>query len=650
MVSRDVQFRSHLAEYLAADRFIRPHHLPRLLGAMNQLMATEEGMRTLLAEVPAIARSGIFDGTSWEDPSALVPSLAGGTLRSDDTATAELEILSDLRMLSLARGELRDPRATRRDARRFLSEVVVHNVDLAFPGPTEHDRHLDPERRKRVANLFALVLESLPTVEVRARLAEEVELMCAQRPIVTGRVRNMLHAVARRLDLDRDDGVDARLLRFLDAIEAPTPMAAANHDPAAYAQALRDASAAAVDEEAELLGGPLRDTGLASGHHAVFARHARRDARRLARMMGLNAAGTAELDEHLEWLSEIIERAVSPAVPQTVYGLALALERGVFSREPVQSGLARMLRLELDDEVADRVRKAVPPVDPRAPRDILLADALNVLGQPLGIGQGWSPTCQSARGISLWSQHAPGKLLDLLLTAAATNDLEMRFEGAMIHSKDLPEGLLQEVDYSVDAVSVVLVPHLDRIYNEMMRRATARGDDPHRWVNPGLYGHWIPTGFRSFYDATLDQVADYEGFVRLFYATHHPRWNGGHDLLYPNPVGILITTAAGVLLGFHAVSLLRVAEHEGSVRAYFLNPNDEGRQDWGQDITPTVSGNGERAGESSLPFEQFVSRLYAYHYNPRDAAERELDEVADPAIPDIVRASRESWGRQYRWA
>lgn len=649
MVSRDVQFRSHLAEYLAADRFVRPHHLPRLLGAMNQLMATEEGMRTLLAEVPAIARSGIFDGTSWEDPSALVPSLAGGTLRSDDTATAELEILSDLRMLALARGELRDPRATRRDARQFLSEVVVHNVDLAFPGPTEHDRHLDPGRRDRVQHLFALVLESLPSSEVRERLAEEVELICAQRPIVTGRVRNMLHAVARRLELDRNDPIDARLLRYLDAIEAPTPLAAAHRDPAAYATALRDASDSSLDDEATRLGGPLRDTGLSSSHHAVFARHVRRDGARLSRMMGLNPAGIAELDEHLDWLSEIIERAVSAAVPQTVYGLALSLERGVFSREPVQGGLDRLLRLELDPAVAERLRKAVPPFDPRAPRDILLADVLNVLGQPLGIGQGWSPTCQSARGISLWSQHAPGKLLDLLLTAAATDDLEMRFEGAVIHSKDLPEGLLQEVDYTVDAVSVVLVPHLDRIYNEMMRRASGRTDDPHHWVNPGLYGHWIPTGFRTFYDAALDQVADYEGFVRLFYATHHPRWNGGHDLLYPNPVGILITTAAGVLLGFHAVSLLRVTEHDGQTRAYFLNPNDEGRQDWGQDICPTVYGNGERAGESSLPFDQFVSRLYAYHYNPRDAAERDLADVDDPHVPSIVRASRESWGRAYRW-
>jgi hypothetical protein len=571
-------------------------------------------------------------------------------MRAADTATAELEILSDLRMLAIARGIARDARVTRTGARAFLSEVVVHNVDLAFPGATEHDRQLDPGRRKRLKHLFALIMEALPTGEVRGRLAEEIELMCAQRPIVTGRVRNMLHAVQARLKLDRNDPVDARLVRFLDAIEAPTPLAAEHPDLADYARVLEAASPSAINDEADRLGLPLRDTGLASGHHAVFAHHVHRNLDQLCRMMRLNPSGRAELETHLEWLSEIVVRAISPAVPQTVYGLALSLERGVFSREPVKNGLDRMLRVDLNPDVATGLKKAVPPDDTRAPRDILLADVLNVLGQPLGVGQGWSPTCQSARGISLWSQHAPGKLLDLLLTAAARNNLEMHFEGQVIQSCDLPEGLLQEVDYSVDAVSVVLVPHLDRIYNEMMRRAAIRGDDPHRWVNPGLYGHWIPTGFRSFYDATLGVVADYEGFVRLFYATHHPRWNGGHDLLYPNPVGILITTSAGVLLGFHAVSLLRVSEHEGEMRAYFLNPNDEGRQDWGLGICPTVHGHGERAGESSLPFDQFVARLYAYHYNPRDAEDRDLAGIDDAAVSAIVEASQESWGRQYRWA
>ncbi|MDZ7847170.1 MAG: hypothetical protein U5L96_10585 [Owenweeksia sp.] len=95
-------------------------------------------------------------------------------------------------------------------------------------------------------------------------------------------------------------------------------------------------------------------------------------------------------------------------------------------------------------------------------------------------------------------------------------------------------------------------------------------------------------------------------------------------MVYPNPVGLFITSSKGDMLGFHAVSLLRVSENtenvEGSeIRAYFLNPNNEGRQDWGQSIKPSVYGNGERHGESSLPIHQFMARVYAFHFNKLDA-------------------------------
>ena len=185
----------------------------------------------------------------------------------------------------------------------------------------------------------------------------------------------------------------------------------------------------------------------------------------------------------------------------------------------------------------------------------------------------------------------------------------------------------------------------------MMRRAAGRGEDPHKWVNPALYGHWIPMGFASAYSSLLNAVQDFNGFVKIFYAGFHPSYNGGREMVYPNPIGIFITSSRGDMLGFHAISLLRVAKHKetGVVRAYFLNPNNEGRQDWGQGIKPSVFGKGERHGESSLPIDQFTARVYAFHFNPLEAKPR-MDIIPKNEISSVRELAKASWGKSYTWS
>jgi hypothetical protein len=195
------------------------------------------------------------------------------------------------------------------------------------------------------------------------------------------------------------------------------------------------------------------------------------------------------------------------------------------------------------------------------------------------------------------------------------------------------------------------VPHLDRIYNDMMRQAALKfpGKDAHVVVNPAFYGQWIQTGFLSVYNPLTAAIDDYDRFVRIFYASFHPEHNGGHHLAYPVPLGIFITDAEANMLGYHAVSLLRIAQADhGAWRAYFFNPNSEGLQDWGQGIRPGVGGNGELPGESSLPVHEFASRVYAYHYNAIQLGER-AGAVPAPIVEKVTRMSRESWGRKYHW-
>jgi hypothetical protein len=280
---------------------------------------------------------------------------------------------------------------------------------------------------------------------------------------------------------------------------------------------------------------------------------------------------------------------------------------------------------------------------------MLVAGTLAVLGSPLGVGQGRNPTCQAARGISLWAQHAAGLLIELLIAAARDDNIELPFESQTLHSGKLHGSKPLDLDLDLDPVSLVLVPHLDRLYDQLMKLVALRGEDGHKWVNPALYGRWVPTGFASvFSNPAQTTVAEYEDFVRRFFATHHPAYNDGHPLMYPNPVGLCITNSHGEYLGPHAVSLQRIEpDPKSQLRAYFYNPNNEGRQNWGADVQPSVSGHGEVPGESSLPLHDFVARLYAFHYNPYE--EGDAYAVPEVELRRIEEAARNTWGRAFVW-
>lgn len=629
-----------------AGALLRDQHRDRLLSQVDVLTDSPEGLAFLLDEIPHLLDAGLFAGTPWEDPGGLVPSLVGGTLKAGGR-NALLEILSELRLLAAAEGRSGDEGFASARARAFLQAALVNNLDLVFPEGAEAERESDPGARVKIGHLMALLTERLPLEGMKEALATELELISAQRPVVTDRILEMCRLLRRHLRLDPEEDADRRILRYLDAAFAPSP-AAGERSLEAYEAFIAGAERAALEEECRLLGRGMADTGLSVGYHALLLRRVASDPELVGHLLALDEVGRVELQEHGDLVEALVLEAVHPDTARACHGLGRLLERRRLSEQPVRTRLERLLELELHPSVADALT-AAGPESSVSPSARLLADCLGVLGQPLGVGQGWNPTCQAARGISLWSRHAPGKLLAMVDSAARTGDLVMRFEGASIRASEVIHDPSGGFDHNLDALSIVLVPRLDRIYQEMMRRASWRGDDPHRWVNPAMYGQWISSGFLSAYHYPTDSVRDYEAFVRTFYATHHPRYNGGHDLAYPNPVGIFLTSAAGSLIGFHAVSILRVPEAgDGEVRVHFLNPNNEGRQQWAADIRPAVAGHGEAPGESSLPFEQFASRLYAFHYDPGD--------LGDPAAVDadrverVVQAARESWGRSYTWS
>ncbi len=194
----------------------------------------------------------------------------------------------------------------------------------------------------------------------------------------------------------------------------------------------------------------------------------------------------------------------------------------------------------------------------------------------------------------------------------------------------------------MDAVSLLTVPHLDRIYFEMGRRSAGRGEDPHKWVNAEFHGEQVAHGFRIAVDVFTGGLKDFEGFIRDFYATYHPYHNGNIPVINPQPAGIAVTDSAARFIGWHAITIQRVAlDPSGIMRVYFFNPNNDSGQDWGQGIVTSTHGHGELYGEASLPVSQFVSRLYVFHYDPL--------EVGDPAsvpaddVQAVMRLAQDSW-------
>jgi hypothetical protein len=62
----------------------------------------------------------------------------------------------------------------------------------------------------------------------------------------------------------------------------------------------------------------------------------------------------------------------------------------------------------------------------------------------------------------------------------------------------------------------------------------------------------------------------------------------------------------------------------------------------GDGLKVSTAGNGERFGEASLPFEQFLSRLYIYHYDPLESGK--LATVSEEELERVKGYLHRSWG------
>lgn len=646
--SLERSLRSAVQRLQRARPFAKPALVPPTLELVRRLLLQPQGVDKLYQLAPELDQAGVFAGSDWEAPQSLLASLVGNTLEHGDRHAVVIECVNLLRMLAIGDGTYHVEGVSAEHARHFLTQVLAHNLNRVFAAASgEVLRLRQTELSPIVDNLFRFLAEHIGYEDILGSLCAEIWRVLGQRPIQVGHVKAMITQIAITLRRTEGQVGDARLGadRLISALFAPTQGCLDDPGLDLYQERLRGMDASALQLEASGFARAMLDVGLVSDYHTCFLRWLMREDRTtlLPDALGLSTTGRDCLQCYPELVQALIEHAVHVETAQAVYGLAMLLERGILFTPSVAPGLWRQIGLPLSEQSANTLGVVFGTAQP--PRVVLLAAVISILGQPLGVGQGNNPTCQAARALSMWSLNEPDYLLQLIAQVARFDSILMHFEGQAINSGSLVHAQTLPIPIDNDPVSTLLVPHLDRIYHEMGARCAGRGEDPHCWINPEFHGWWVGREFAIAVDVASGKLEDYERFLRHFYASYHPLYNGNQPMIHPQPAGVAMTDSLGRFVGWHAIALLRVAlDHEGNTRVYFFNPNNDSGQDWGKDVIVSTQGSGERFGESSLPFAQLASRLYIFHDEPLSLPP--MDAVPQEEIDAAYAMAVESWAEE----
>ncbi|MBO6519700.1 MAG: hypothetical protein JJ900_02315 [Rhodospirillales bacterium] len=629
------------ARLAEARPYAKGRHRAAVLELARRMLLDESTLVEVASRIEDLENAGIFMGTDWAQPDILQAALAGRTLKYADTQTAMLEVLNHLRMLAIAKRRYFHTGIASEHAHNFLSQVVGLNLDLVFANPDESARARPSDMDQVCRNLYRYVVQNIGHEEILDTLIAEIWRLLSQRPVVVDDIKAMIAQISVWLvDNAMENAGGWGADRLVSAVFGPTKLSREDPGLAAYEARIENLDMGGLAQEASAFARAMHDTGLVSAYHATFLRHISEAAPELLPdALGLSRTGTDALGCYSDLVRALIQYAVHPETTQAIYGLSLMLERGILYMPPVAPALWRQLALPLSASNSETIATGFGTT--RSPGVYLTAGVLVLLGLPFGIGQGNNPTCQAARALSMWSFTDPDYLLQIISWAARDDEVVITFEGEPISSR--PEGLVPARLLSdVDPVSAVVVPHLDRIYAQMGALCAGRDEDMHKWVNRELHGWWVGRGMEIAVDVATGNLKDFDGFIRRFYAAYHPDHNGGQPVIHPQPAGIAMTDGAARYVGWHAISICRVAvDQAGEMRVYFYNPNNDSGQDWGAGVVVATEGNGERFGESSLPIADFVSRLYLFHFDPLEQGHP--DGVPADEIARVRDMATESW-------
>ncbi len=573
-----------------------------VLDEASVLLEEHNGLEILYHYAPLFDQSGIFVGKPWENVQKLNPVLVRGTFHAGGS-TAVAEALSELRILAIASGDYVHPEMSAVEANEFLTKVLALNIDLLLMKETEENRVNMLYKDQQVSEILRFISEHCFSPRVFQNVYQEINNLAVQRPIVTDKILKLITS-ARKLT-DGLENVDSSLLLYEKAVYSPSDMSIGTEEDH-YETKLKDASDLLLTTEAEQLLSSMVQTGLVSTFHAIFLNYINKEKPYLLHhILAVDEKAKDNLQSNLSLISSLITTSITRQTRRSIYGLVRLLQRDIFTNELIME-LEGLIKVPIYDKIKNRLIYFHKSANANTLKSLLVSEIVSILGTPLGIGQGFNPTCQSTRALSYWAQKEPAMLLKMINQFLKKGYITIHFEGRAF-SSDILSPVPLEDEMNIDAVSFLLIPHLDSIYFEMLKAADGRGQDSHKWINPAFHMTGIWQGFSDIY-------SDFD-FQANFLRYYHPANNPDVNKELPQPAGITIYNRSGQVLGAHAVLIQRIApDLRGTIRVYFYNPNNDSLQIWGSSIQTSVTGNGELEGESSLPIEEFMHFLYAFHY------------------------------------
>lgn len=626
-----------------AKSFGKQLHLGKILDYSKRLFKSIEGVEEVYRLIAKLDKGGVFSGTDWDSPERLQPSFSVKSFESNVSKLVVIEGLNLLRMLAIKQGDhfhidISDDRAG-----YYLQKVVALNLKYVTGQSTESLRN--NSHSALISNLLQFSLKQMGHKEIIDQLIAEVWRILDQRPLMVKTPIEMILNIGQywlegKIESEKTQEAAKELI---SALYGPTPLTI--HDPglSSYCEILKECDHEKLSTEAKHFSEKMHKTGLVSSYHAIFLRFLHDNHPNLiSEALGLSQTGNDAFYCYQDLMMTLIDKVIFPETSQAVYGLSRLLERGILYRPSLPPYLWRQINLELSDQ-AQEVLSAC--FGRELPANIhLLAGTINMLGLPLGVGQGDNPTCQSARALFMWSYSDPDYLLHFITRAARDNEIVMHFEGERLSTKNLSDIPNKKYNWDLDPVSTLLVPHLDKLYYHMSLLSAQRGEDIHKWVNPELHGWWVGRGFSIAVDIATGMLKDFESFVRRFYATYNPYYNGNRPVIFPQPAGLAVTDSHGRFIGWHAVAIIRVnLDPQNVMRIYFFNPNNDSGQDWGNGVVVSTRGHGEYQGESSLPFSEFCSRLYIFHYDLLEYQSVDLEKIDQKEVQETIMMATKSW-------
>ncbi len=576
-----------------------------VLEEATALLNEPNGLVKLFKYAHLFDEAGVFAGKPWENLRNLNPSLVRGTLHAGGIM-ATAEILSNLRILAIARGDYEHPDMSPYDANEFLTKVMALNLDLLLMKETEENRVNQLYKDKQASEILEFISEHRFSPLVFRSLYQEVENLAVQRPIVTNKILKLIDS-AKRLAGGLEES-DSSLMQYENAVYSPSKLATTGLDR--YEKKLKISDEELLIREAKQLRASMNQTGLVSEFHVLFLNYINEEKPDLLKhLLVLDKTANENLSINPSVISSLITSSITVQTKNSIYSLMRLLQRGIFSDEFVDE-IKKLVNVPIHENIKNTLTTVYKITDTDGLRALIVSGIINVLGQPLGLGQGFNPTCQSTRALSYWSQKEPVMLLKMYIHFLEQEEITMEFEGKTIFSNTLPHVPLFDQE-NIDTVSVLLLSHLDALYFDMLQTAKEREQDSHKWINPAFHIKGVWTEFSDVYSDP--------DFRARFYWHYHPTDNPTVNEGLPQPAGITIYNQSGQILGAHAVLIQRVAyDPGGSLRVYFYNPNNDSLQLWGNNIRTSVFGNGEYEGESSLLFDDFLYFLYAFHYPKQD--------------------------------